>query len=79
MGYSVGVNRPYEGTLVPMAFRQRDRRVISIMIEVNRSLYMDEATGRKTAAFASVAQQMNRLLCSVSKFQELAVARAERA
>ena len=79
MGYSVGVNRPYEGTIVPMAFWQKDRRVISMMIEVNRSLYMDEATGRKTAAFASVAQQMNRLLCSVSKFQELAVARAKRA
>jgi N-formylglutamate deformylase len=51
MGYSVGVNTPFAGSLIPMAFYQRERRVASIMVEVNRSLYMDERTGARAAGF----------------------------
>lgn len=40
-GYSVAVNSPFAGTLVPMRFYQKDKRVSSIMIEVNRRLYMN--------------------------------------
>ena len=47
MGYSVEINRPYSGSLVPMAFYGKDRRVASIMVEVNRSVYMDEWLERK--------------------------------
>ncbi len=38
---------PFKGTFVPSAFHLKDERVYSIMIEVNRSLYVDEATGQK--------------------------------
>lgn len=40
-GYSVRVNSPFSGALVPLAFYQRDERVHSVMIEVNRALYLD--------------------------------------
>lgn len=39
-GYSVEINYPYKGTIVPLEFYQKNDQVHSIMIEVNRKLYM---------------------------------------
>ena len=38
-GYSVAINSPFAGSIVPMDFYKKDRQVQSVMIEVNRSLY----------------------------------------
>lgn len=43
-GLSVMVNRPFAGALVPVSRYHQDRRVTAIMIEINRRLYMDEAS-----------------------------------
>ena len=51
-------NMPFEGTYVPLKFLGTDRRVSSLMIEVNRKLYMDEGTGEKSGAFQGLAQMM---------------------
>ena len=51
MDFTVFVDRPYAGALVPMKHWGRDRRVHSVMVEVNRRLYLDEATGEKTDGF----------------------------
>lgn len=50
-GLSVSVNQPFSGSLVPMKFYKKTKKVRSIMIEVNRKLYMNETSGRKTARF----------------------------
>ncbi len=42
-GWSVAINRPFRGTLVPSAFYQQDARVQSIMVEVNRRVCRDES------------------------------------
>lgn len=39
------VDAPYRGTIVPQRWYQHDARVQSLMIEVNRGLYMDQETG----------------------------------
>jgi N-formylglutamate amidohydrolase len=72
MGYSVGINRPYAGSMVPMAFYEKDRRVASIMIEVNRSLYMDELAGTKTGRFDTIKEQIQALLGSIRESQQQA-------
>lgn len=46
-GLSVGVDRPFSGTMVPNTAFRKDRRVQSVMIEVRRDLYMDEALLKK--------------------------------
>lgn len=46
-GFSVSVNRPYSGAIVPISFYKTDRRVQSVMIEVNRKLYMEPDGSRK--------------------------------
>lgn len=53
-GFIVDIDRPFSGALVPMAFFKRDARVRALMIEVNRRLYMDEATGARLSAFSAV-------------------------
>ncbi len=50
-GFSVAFDRPFAGALVPAAHYRRDSRVLAIMVEVNRRLYMDESTGVRLAGF----------------------------
>ncbi|MBU0495072.1 MAG: N-formylglutamate amidohydrolase [Chloroflexi bacterium] len=47
-------NRPYRGTYVPLKHYHTDRRVSSVMIEVNRRLYLDEGTGARAPSFHAV-------------------------
>jgi len=72
VGYSVRMNKPYKGSLVPMAFYRKDRRVASIMVEINRSLYMDETAGTKTSSYDSTKKQIESLLFSIKQFQQQA-------
>jgi len=42
-GYSVKINFPYVGTIVPLKHYQTKNNVYSVMIEINRNLYMDNS------------------------------------
>ncbi len=55
-GYSVKINFPYSGSIVPMSYYKREPQVQSIMIEVNKRLYLDEATFSKTGGFAAIRE-----------------------
>ncbi|WDE97529.1 N-formylglutamate amidohydrolase [Lentisphaera profundi] len=57
-GFNVRINDPFPGCLVPMKFYQKDERVQAIMIELRRDLYMNEATGEKTAGYAELNQTL---------------------
>ncbi len=59
---AVLVDRPYAGTMVPSKFYGADARVASVMIEVNRGLYMDEATGMRTETYALLRRRLMELL-----------------
>ena len=41
-GYSTARDQPFSGTIVPMKHYRKDRRVQSLMIEINRWLYLAE-------------------------------------
>ena len=41
-GYSTAWNQPFSGTIVPMKHYNKDQRVQSLMIEINRWLYLGE-------------------------------------
>jgi N-formylglutamate amidohydrolase len=57
-GFVVKVDRPFSGAIVPTAFYLKDRRVMSVMVEVNRALYLDEITGTASADFDGVARRV---------------------
>jgi N-formylglutamate deformylase len=67
-GYSVGVNSPYSGSLVPSATYRKNPDVRSVMIEVNRRLYMDEKTGAKLPGFKSVKDRIQAMLKELAAF-----------
>jgi len=69
LGHTTGIDVPYSGALVPMPYFHSDQRVGSIMIEVNRRLYMDEGTGKRTADFKHVQQHLQRLLSTLASRQ----------
>lgn len=48
LGYSLGVDWPYSGSIVPMKYYQKEKRVSSIMLEINRKLYLNEPTNEKS-------------------------------
>ena len=53
---STALNTPFEGTYVPLRYLGQDKRVSSLMIEVNRKLYMDEATGERSRRFQDMTE-----------------------
>jgi len=57
-GLEVLHNTPFAGSYVPLRHYKKDRRVRSIMVEVRRDLYMDEATGDRSGRFREVAAVM---------------------
>lgn len=61
-GFSTAINRPFAGTYVPLKFLGTDNRVMSIMIEINRRLYMNEATGERLSGFDSVRDMITALI-----------------
>ena len=70
LGYSVAVNEPYAGTLVPSDYFQSDFNVQSVMIEVNRALYMDESTGVKLSGFDDIKVHITELLSIIDNYEE---------
>lgn len=67
-GLCVAVNTPFAGTMVPEPFYSRkDKRVHSLMIEVNRSLYMNEEIGEKKASFQEVQAILQQFLHQARK------------
>ncbi len=56
------INSPFEGCYVPSKFLYQDKRVKSIMIEINRELYMNEATGEKNDSFIEIKSDICLLL-----------------
>jgi N-formylglutamate amidohydrolase len=69
-GYSVLENDPYSSSLVPMEFYGREPRVSSIMIEVNRSTYMDETNGLRNPEFGGIQSVIAGLLHLLSVFKQ---------
>lgn len=65
-GYATAVNSPFAGALVPKPFFCREPRVQSLMIEVNRSLYMEEFLCAKNAGFARLQAHISEFLACLA-------------
>ena len=65
-GYSVEINRPFAGSIVPMKYYRSDVRVSSVMIELNRRLYMDHNLN-KTREYKQIKDDVAAAVRSVAK------------
>ena len=59
-GYDVRVNDPYKGVELVRAYSNPAERRMSLQLEINKRLYMDEATRTKNAGFATLQQHLLR-------------------
>jgi N-formylglutamate deformylase len=68
MGYHVKVNDPYKGVELVRAYSDPAAGRHSLQIEINKRLYMDEATLEKTAGFDVLQRNLSSLLQEIKKF-----------
>jgi N-formylglutamate amidohydrolase len=66
-GYSVSVNDPYVGNELIARHGNPARGIDSIQVEINKKLFMDTKTFRKTPGFTTVKADLDRLLAAVVK------------
>ena len=60
LGYSTARDQPFSGTIVPMKHYRKDERVQSLMIEINRWLYLGEdysVDSERTKALVNVLRR----------------------
>jgi len=55
-GYSLGIDKPYKGSIVPMEHYKKNKNVQTIMLEINRKLYLDEPSNNKNPDFNKIKQ-----------------------
>lgn len=68
LGYEVKINDPYKGVeLVRLHGRPAESRH-SLQVEVNRALYMDEATRARNDSFAATRAALKRLAAHLAEF-----------
>ena len=68
MGYNVKVNDPYKGVELVRAYSDPKAGRHSLQIEINKRLYMDEATLQKAAGFAVLQTNLSTLLNEIKAF-----------
>ena len=68
-GYSVAVNFPYSGALVPYQLYKADSRAMSVMIEVNRRLYLTDDLKRKPDEFEKIRKIIEKLTYEIPKLK----------
>lgn len=61
-GYSVALNRPFSGTIIPAKHYKKDKNVYSMMIEINRDLYLDEKTLSKKKGWEKKMGDINTII-----------------
>ena len=67
-GLSVVLNEPFSGTIVPLDFFGKNKSVRSIMIEVNRKLYLDDDF-QKNEGFCNIEKLISDVLEKVNKWE----------
>lgn len=68
-GYSLGVNWPYKGSLVPYEYYKKNKNVQTIMLEVNRKLYLNNATNVKSEKYHEIKNIIRKFINVLKTFQ----------
>jgi N-formylglutamate amidohydrolase len=67
-GFTVGVDIPFSGAIVPNRFFGAEPRVQSLMVEVRRDLYMEESTGARHGGFARMQAVLTEFRAELARF-----------
>lgn len=53
-GYTLGINWPYKGSIVPLEHYHKNENIQTIMLEINRALYLNEPTNKKSERYLEI-------------------------
>ncbi len=67
LGFRVSRNAPYSGGFVTQHYGRPAERIHALQIEINRALYMDEASILRSPGFDPLRQRMARLIASLGR------------
>ena len=67
-GRSTAINTPFAGSYVPLVHFGRDARVRSLMIELRRDTYMDEASGARSGRFDETRALVGSILRAAARY-----------
>ena len=67
-GFTVGIDIPFSGAMVPDRFFGKEFRVQSLMIEVRRDLYMDQVTCERHDGFARIQAVLTEFRAELARF-----------
>lgn len=68
MGYDVKINDPYKGVELVRRYSDPARGRHSLQLEINRKLYMNEATIEKSSGFDQVQADMTKLAAAICRY-----------
>ena len=73
MGFKVTINTPYKGAELILRHGDPAGGRHSIQVEINRALYMDEATKTRSAGFPAIQEALDKFVGQVADFIHSAV------
>jgi hypothetical protein len=66
-GYSLGIDLPYTGSIVPLEHYQKNKNVQSIMLEINRKLYLKEDSNERSENFEIIKNVTREFIKEIKK------------
>lgn len=75
--YAVDINYPSAGSFVPGKYFLADKKVTSITIEVNKSLYLDETNQHKSISYDRTKEKVNTIMMDIIKQSRVLSRRSE--
>lgn len=66
-GFTLGVDWPCKGSIVPLEHYQKNKKISTIMLEINRSLYINEPTNQKSKTYDLTKQAVSSYIKTIRK------------
>ncbi|MCC7305770.1 MAG: N-formylglutamate amidohydrolase [Alphaproteobacteria bacterium] len=70
LGYTVTINDPFKGVELVRRYSNPSRGFHSIQLEINKSLYMDEETGKKSRGYNALKANVEKLVSFCADFAD---------
>lgn len=67
LGYSLGIDWPYSGSIVPIEHYKKTKSVNSIMLEVNKKLYLNQFTNEKSNNYFEIKRIIQQFINTMRK------------
>jgi len=60
--YTIAINKPYAGSFVPVEYYKKSGNVKSVMLEINKRLYLDERNINKSDKFGDIVYKLDMIM-----------------